>query len=285
MFERFTERGRDVLAESGRLAKELRSPAIRRHHLLISLVDSADEGSGSVAAVLDAAQVDRTALRERLRSSLTASEDARDEGSSSVPFTAEAKRALEFSLREALSLGHNYIGREHLLLGILRGADGPLGDVLAETRLSHERAREIIREQSPPSPGRRGRLRRIRGGTRPSDALELAWINALRRAGTDRVATTGDMLVALAEGRGTHFATIAAGKLPAADQLTAAVQALVDSGAPDGSEGAVRVDDKTGAVTVNDPDIAAELKKLAGDNPDPEALREIVRRLRGDAGA
>jgi len=71
--------------------------------------------------------------------------------SGQIPFTPRAKKVLELALREALSLGHNYIGREHLLLGILREAEGPLRTVVDAAGLRHDRAREIVTEQSPPS--------------------------------------------------------------------------------------------------------------------------------------
>src|SRR5205085_11427493 len=163
MFERFTERARGVLADTQRLATELKSPAIRRHHVLVALVDAAGTGSGSVASVLEDAEIDTAAFRAKLVDSLTASETAAEGAKDSLPFTAETKKAIELSLREALSLGHNYIGREHLLLGVLRDPEGPLAAVLAETKLTHARAREIVAQESPPSMGRGRRVRSGRG--------------------------------------------------------------------------------------------------------------------------
>src|SRR5688572_4546610 len=178
MFERFTDRARGVLVEAGQLAKELKSPAIRRHHLLIAVLDSAHEGSASVAAVLDDAGVDAGELRGTLIESLKATETSLPESAGKVPFTAEAKKALELSLREALSLGHNYIGREHLLLGVLRDPSEALGAALADTQLTHQRARAVIAQQSPPTRvaarARRGGLKAFRLGRRTSEGLQ--WV-------------------------------------------------------------------------------------------------------------
>lgn len=278
MFERFTERARGVLADATGLATELKSPAIRRHHLLVALIDAADDGSGSVAAVLDDAGVDRAVLRADLVASLTASETTLAEPPPRLPFTAETKKALELSLREALSLGHNYIGREHLLLGVLRDPEGPLADVLANAKLDHGRAREIVAEISPPSErrGRRSeRLRRAR--VRGSNTFESVLRRALARS-ERRSPTTGDLLVALLETSGTHFAAALAGSsLPSAEAAGLIVDKLIADKVPDGTADAIQVQE--GAVTINDPRIAEAVKKLVGDNVTPERINEILRRL------
>jgi ATP-dependent Clp protease ATP-binding subunit ClpC len=285
MFERFTERARGVLADAGNLARELKSPAIRRHHLLIAVLDASNEGSESVAAVLTDAGVDPGELRGTLVESLKASETALPDSGGKVPFTAEAKKALELSLREALSLGHNYIGREHLLLGILRDAEGPLAEALSNTKLTHKRAREIVAEQSPPSRG--AARRRLRGGEvraiftrRPTIGLQMALRRAFERAGGDRAANTGDLLVGLLETPGTHFEDALKGVSLDAAAITAEVDRLCETNAVDGTEGGIRINE-AGGITIDDPKIAAELKRLAGGegNVSPEQLIRILRRL------
>jgi ATP-dependent Clp protease ATP-binding subunit ClpA len=282
MFERFTERAREVMVEAGRLAKEEKSPSIRRHHLLVGLIDAADEGSQSVATVFADANVDTAELRAKLLESLRASEEPLPEAASAAPFTREAKKTLELSLREALSLGHNYIGREHLLLGILRDASGPLGVVIDASGLKYDRAREIVAEASPPSVGRRGGRdfrTRIRGRSRQrSSTFEVVLTRAMDRS-KGRRPTTGDLLVALLEAPGTHFhAALAGSNLPTADAAAQSVDKLIADKVPDGVEGAIRVDED--AVTINDPQIASEIRRLVGDKVTPEAISEILRRLK-----
>ena len=284
MFERFTERARDVLVQAGRLAKEEKSPAIRRHHLLIGIIDASGEGSQSVAMVFSDANVDSADLRAKLLASLRATQGP-GEAKDSPPFTAEAKKALELSLREALSLGHNYIGREHLLLGILRDAEPPLATVLDEAGLDYTRAREIVREQSPPSrramrgePLERRIARRL--GQRATPAVSSVLRQAYERA-EGRNTTTGDLLLALLDQTGTHFVTALKDVGLDAASIATTVNRLIDTRVPDGTDEAVKVD-PSGAVLISDPRIADALKKLVGEaGATPDQLEEILRRLQG----
>jgi ATP-dependent Clp protease ATP-binding subunit ClpA len=280
MFERFTDEARQVLVRATDVAKELKSPHIRRHHMLIGLLDGA-ESSELVGEVFDAAQVDRPAFRARLLDSLKASEEP-DLETGSKPFSGGAKKALELALREALSLGHNYVASFHLLLAILRGADGPLEDVVGTTGLDYDTARALVRK-SAPERRRGGRSRRgIYGRTwrgRGTKGLDLVLISAHNRAGRDREATTGDLLVALAETPGTHFATILGASLPALATITAEADRLIAAKVADGEPDSLRVDPKTGAVTATDPKTADALRKLAESGQ----LRAILDQL-GDDG-
>ncbi len=285
MFERFTNEGRRVLVLAQEVAKENGSPAIRRHHMLIGLLD---EPSDITAAVLDDAGVDRADLRAQLVASLIATQSPVDTDEDyTPPFTSEAKKALEVGLREALQLGHNYITDFHLLLSILRTADGSLADVLGTTNLANAKARAVIKLQAPQERSSRKRGWRgaqvLRGpmGRRSSLGLQSVLSRAFERAGADRNATTGDLLVALLATPGTHFAHVLASvTLPDASGATAAVDKLIAEGVVDGTEDALRVDPDSGSVTINDPDIVAQIKKLAGEGAvTPDALREILRRL------
>jgi hypothetical protein len=288
MFERFTERARRVLVAAGELAKENKSPFIRRHHVLIGLLDTSDEGSDVVATILERAEVDPDDLRAKVLASLKASEAAVEGAGGKVPFTAETKKALELSLREALSLGHNYIGRAHLLLGVLRDPDGPLADVLGTTKLTHGLAREVVIEEVPRvvrvrggrarARGREFRLRRLRGTQ--SRGLRSVFEKLGEQAG-DRDLTTGDLLLALLDTPGTHFAALLAdATLPDSKAAAAALDKLIAEGVVDGTEAALRVDPEGASVTISDPDIVAQIKKLAGEGAvTPERLREILKRL------
>ncbi|MEY2397237.1 MAG: ATP-dependent Clp protease ATP-binding subunit ClpC [Actinomycetota bacterium] len=280
MFERFTDNAKQVLVTAGEFASEERSPAIRRHHMLVGLLDDAAERpDGPPAQVFAAAAVDPSALRSELVTSLRQSETPVEGGAGKRPFSSGAKKALELALREALSLGHNYIGCEHLLLAILRSADGPLERTLATTGLQYGTAREFVRT-SGPYRARRGRGGRIKKG-RGTEGFEAVIRRATTRALNERPATTGDLLVALAEVPGTHFKSILADvELPDPTALAAAADDKIASGKDDGPSNAVRVDPDTGAVTVHDPELATALRGALDQGESPrDALRSLLVKL------
>jgi ATP-dependent Clp protease ATP-binding subunit ClpC len=284
VFERFTDRARAVIVASGDVARELRSPAVRRHHVLIALIDAAPEGSDVVAAVFDDAGVDRADLRAKLAASVLATETQTEPTADKLPLTVETRRTIEMALREALQRGHNYIGREHLLLAILREADGPLADVLKAAGLTGDRARAVVSVKSPPSVGRgrmRGGQRGFRLGRRTTDGLQAVLRRTFEFA-PGRDATTGDLLIALLETPGTHFATAKKGaSLPSAEVARVTVDKLIQDNFRDGTEGALKVE-ANGEVTIKDPRIADALKSLVGEGAvTDEQLEEILRRLKG----
>lgn len=280
MFERFTDNSRKVLVTAGEVARQEQSPAIRRHHMLIGLLDDAAERpDGPPAQVFVAAAVDVAALRSELLESLRRSETPLDADAGKQPFSSGAKKALELALREALSLGHNYVGCEHLLLAILRSADGPLERTLATTALKYGTAREFVRT-SGPYRVRRGRGIRVRKG-RGSEGFEAVIRRATARALNERPATTGDLLVALAEVPGTHFKSILGQVvLPDPTALAAEADRLISENKEDGPSNAVRVDPDTGAVTVHDPELAAALRGALDQGESPrDALRQLLIKL------
>jgi ATP-dependent Clp protease ATP-binding subunit ClpA len=116
MFERFTDRARRVIVLSQDAAREMGHNYITPAHLLVGL----SQGDGMAARAMAEAGVDGVALRQRVAELYVASDAAKK--MNKVPFSAEAKKSLEFSLREALQLGHSYIGTEHLFLGVQRHA-------------------------------------------------------------------------------------------------------------------------------------------------------------------
>ena len=120
MFERFTERGSQGLVIAQEEARTLEHAFIRPEHLLLGLA----RGEGLASTALNEAGVRYSVLRERLVEAVPAMPNAGR--LSKVPFSPQAKKTLELSLREALKLGHNYIGTEHLLLGVLQGAEIPM---------------------------------------------------------------------------------------------------------------------------------------------------------------
>ena len=138
MFERFTERARHVLVVAQQEARSLNHNFIGTEHILLGLVA---EGEGVAAQVLEALGVRLDTVQEKVRETVGASVET---PTGSPPFTPRAKKVLELSLREALQLGHNYIGTEHMLLGLVREGEGVGARVLEQLGVSLDRARHIV---------------------------------------------------------------------------------------------------------------------------------------------
>lgn len=117
MFERFTDRARHVVVFAQEEARRLNHNHIGTEHILVAL---SIESEGIAGRTLDALGVSVEQIREQIEEIVSRGQSA---PSSHTPFTKEAKRALELSLREALQLGDNHIGTEHLLLGLIRQED------------------------------------------------------------------------------------------------------------------------------------------------------------------
>lgn len=117
MFERFTARARRVIILAQEEARMLNHDRIGTHHLLLGLIH---EGEGIAGQVLGVYVADAQSVRQQIEK-ITGRGEQPPHGH--IPFTVRAKKVLELSLREALQLGHNYIGTEHLLLAILRDGD------------------------------------------------------------------------------------------------------------------------------------------------------------------
>ena len=124
MFERFTDRARRVMVLAQDEARLLDHSFIGTEHLLLGLID---EGEGVGARALGDLGITLEAARERVEETIGLSGTA---PTGSPPFTPRAKKVLELSLREALQLGHNYIGTEHMLLGLVREGEGVAAQVL-----------------------------------------------------------------------------------------------------------------------------------------------------------
>ena len=145
MFERFTERARQVVVLAQEEARILKHDHIGTEHILLGLLRE-EEGLG--ARVLESLDVTVERARAEVVRLVEAGEGPRG---GQIPFTAAAKKALELSLREALSLGHNYIGTEHILLGLVRVHEGGATDVLLALDADSDNVRnEVIRVLSGP---------------------------------------------------------------------------------------------------------------------------------------
>ena len=124
MFERFTDRARRVMVLAQEEARLLNHNHIGTEHLLLGLVH---EGEGVAAQALESLGVSLTAVRQQVEEIIGRGQQA---SSGRIPFTPRAKKVLELSRREALAMGHNYVGTEHILLGLLREGDGVAAQVL-----------------------------------------------------------------------------------------------------------------------------------------------------------
>ena len=140
MFERFTDRARRVVVLSQEEARRLDHNYIGTEHLLLGLLAEED---GVAAQALRAMDISLEAARSGV-------EDIIDPGdgapSGHMPFTPRAKKVLELSLREALQLGHNYIGTEHILLGLIREGQGVAAQVLQKLGADLGRVRQQVIE-------------------------------------------------------------------------------------------------------------------------------------------
>ena len=145
IFERFTERARQVVVLAQDEARSLRHNYIGTEHLLLGLMR---EQEGLANRVLEELEVSPHLMRVWIRERIGVGDDII---TGQLPFTPRAKKVLELALREALSLGHNYIGTEHILLGLVREDEGAAADYFAELGITAESVRgEIIRKLSGP---------------------------------------------------------------------------------------------------------------------------------------
>ena len=138
MFDRFTERARKVIALAREEAGRLGHDYIGTEHLLLGLIR---EGGGVAAAVLENLNVDLERVRLEVEKLVVIGGGTLTLGE--VPFTPRAKKVLELSVEEAQSLSHNYIGTEHLLLGLIREGEGVAAKVLETLGVKLDKAREI----------------------------------------------------------------------------------------------------------------------------------------------
>ena len=138
MFERFTERARRVMVLAQEEARLLNHNFIGTEHLLLGLIH---EGEGVAAKALEQLGISLEAVREKVEETMGAPSTA---AGGSPPFTPRAKKVLELSLREALQLGHNYIGTEHILLGLVREGEGVAARVLVDLGADLSRLRQQV---------------------------------------------------------------------------------------------------------------------------------------------
>src|SRR3954454_6581634 len=151
MFERFTERARQGVVLAQEEARTLKHNYIGTEHILLGLLR---EEEGLAARVLESLDITVERVRAQVVRIVGSGEEVT---SGQIPFTPRAKKVLELALREALSLGHNYIGTEHILLGLVRENEGVAARILLDFDADSEKIRnEVIRMLSGPGGRRQG---------------------------------------------------------------------------------------------------------------------------------
>ncbi|TDC75704.1 ATP-dependent Clp protease ATP-binding subunit [Micromonospora sp. KC606] len=138
MFERFTDRARRVVVLAQEEARMLNHNYIGTEHILLGLIH---EGEGVAAKALESLGISLEGVRQQVEEIIGQGQQA---PSGHIPFTPRAKKVLELSLREALQLGHNYIGTEHILLGLIREGEGVAAQVLVKLGADLNRVRQQV---------------------------------------------------------------------------------------------------------------------------------------------
>ncbi|MDQ3572352.1 MAG: ATP-dependent Clp protease ATP-binding subunit [Actinomycetota bacterium] len=166
MFERFTERARQVVVLAQEEARTLKHNYIGTEHILLGLLR---EEEGLAARVLESLDITVERVRAQVVRIVGSGEEVT---SGQIPFTPRAKKVLELALREALSLGHNYIGTEHILLGLVRENEGVAARILLDFDADSEKIRnEVIRMLSGPGGRRQGQGQGAPGEGKKSSKL------------------------------------------------------------------------------------------------------------------
>jgi len=169
MFERFTDRARRVVVLAQEEARFLNHNYIGTEHILLGLLN---EGEGIAAQALESLDIDLASVRDEVVKIIGQGQQS---PSGHIPFTPRAKKVLELSLREALQLGHNYIGTEHILLGLIREGEGVAAQVLQQLGAELQKVRQTViqllsgpggsEEQQPKAAGSGGRESSSSGST------------------------------------------------------------------------------------------------------------------------
>jgi ATP-dependent Clp protease ATP-binding subunit ClpC len=177
LFERFTERARQVVVLAQEEARTLKHNYIGTEHILLGLLR---EEEGLAARVLESLDITVERVRAQVVRIVGSGEEVT---SGQIPFTPRAKKVLELALREALSLGHNYIGTEHILLGLVRENEGVAARILLDFDADSEKIRnEVIRMLSGPGGRRQGSGGGSGEGKKSSKLLDQFWRNLTKLA-------------------------------------------------------------------------------------------------------
>jgi ATP-dependent Clp protease ATP-binding subunit ClpC len=146
MFERFTDQARRVVVLAQEESRILNHNYIGTEHLLLGMLH---EGEGGAATALQAMGIGLEAVRQQVEETVGR---GKENPSGHIPFTPRAKKVLELSLRESLQLGHDYIGSEHILLGLIREGDGLAAQILVRLGADLAGVREQVLRQLADQP-------------------------------------------------------------------------------------------------------------------------------------
>jgi ATP-dependent Clp protease ATP-binding subunit ClpC len=180
MFERFTDRARRVVVLAQEEARMLNHNYIGTEHILLALIR---EGGGVAAQALEPLGITEEAARQQVEEIVGRGQQDPPRGH--IPFTPRAKKILQLSLREAIALGHGYIGTEHILLGLVREGEGVAIQVLNGLGIDPNRVRQQViqlvsarRVQEEPGTGHAlpGEAQAVVGASRPSRLAGLALV-------------------------------------------------------------------------------------------------------------
>lgn len=141
MYGRFTPRARKVMSLAQDAARSVKHSHVGTEHVLIGILD---EGGNLAVKVLADLDVDADDLRSELRASMGPATKGKGKAEAHLPFTPLSKRALEQTAKEALRLGHNYVGSEHLLLGLLATEEGVASKVLRRMGIELHTTRQAV---------------------------------------------------------------------------------------------------------------------------------------------
>jgi len=167
MFQRFTDRARRVVVLAQEEASRLDHNYIGTEHILLGLIH---EGEGVAARALESLGIGLDPVRQQVEEIIGRGQEAPQ---GHIPFTPRAKKVLELSLRESKQLGHNYIGTEHILLGLIREGDGVAAQVLVRLGADQNRVRQQVIQLLH---GRAAEQRGPGAGVRPEMAGQRAGI-------------------------------------------------------------------------------------------------------------
>ena len=183
MFERFTDRARRVVVLAQEEARMLNHNYIGTEHILLGLIH---EGEGVAAKALESLGISLEAVRQQVEEIIGQGQEA---PSGHIPFTPRAKKVLELSLREALQLGHNYIGTEHILLGLIREGEGVAAQVLVKLGADLNRVRQqviqLLHGYQGQEPGAAPPRALSRRPARPAGPSDGSWLSSA--AGSSRL--------------------------------------------------------------------------------------------------
>jgi ATP-dependent Clp protease ATP-binding subunit ClpA len=270
MFERFTDRARTVVVLAQEQARSLSHNYIGTEHLLLGLLA---EGNGVAAKVLEQAGISLEAARADVIRIVGSTIDA---PTGSLPFTPRAKTVLEASLRESLRFGHDHIGTEHILLGIVDEGAGLASQILTSHGFSPDDARgAVMREIGLPEhslavgnwkPGRGPWRQPARVGQNMTRAVAEIYVRARELAGDQKI-SSGHMLRALVADSDSQATTALASLGISADRVEGALAATSTEGTTDDTPEAaiariasIRTEEDRVVIELADRDLARSLE-------------------------